>query len=76
MLHLAMRPEDSEWRRGLKRRGSCSRVFWALVWFLVTKGVVLKIDPADRTPRKTLEKRLEKTPINARCFAQGLCLMC
>jgi hypothetical protein len=37
----------------------------------VTKGIKKKIDPADRTPRETLEKRLEETPSNARCFAQG-----
>jgi hypothetical protein len=43
-----------------------------------TKGdqlKVIKIDTADRTPRVTLEKRLDKTPINARCFAQGSSLM-
>jgi hypothetical protein len=27
-------------------------------------------------PRETLEKRLDKTPSNARCFAQGSSLMC
>ena len=41
-----------------------------------TKGKLKKIDHADRTPRGTLEKRLEKTPNNARCFAQGSSLMC
>jgi hypothetical protein len=35
-----------------------------------------KIGTADRTPRETLEKRLDKTPSNARCFAQGSSLMC
>ena len=39
------------------------------------KDVLLKIAYADRTPRETLEKRLERTPSNARCFAQGLSLM-
>ena len=37
----------------------------------VTKGIKEKIDPTDRTPRETLEKRLEETSSNARCFAQG-----
>ena len=47
------------------------------VFILVfTRGVLVKIDPADRTPRETLEERLEKTPSNARCFAQGFYLMC
>ena len=41
-----------------------------------TKGEKVKIGPADRTPRETLEQRLEKTPSNARCFAQGSSLMC
>jgi hypothetical protein len=41
-----------------------------------TKGKQLKICTADQTPRETLEKRLEKTPSNARCFAQGSSLMC
>ena len=39
-------------------------------------GDRLKIDPADRTPRETLEERLETTPGTARCFAQGSSLMC
>jgi hypothetical protein len=29
-----------------------------------TKGNPIKIDPADRTPRETLEKRLEETPVS------------
>jgi hypothetical protein len=41
-----------------------------------TKGDPIKIGPADRTPRETLEKRLEKTPSNARCFAHGSSLLC
>jgi hypothetical protein len=41
-----------------------------------TKGKKVKIDIADRTPRETLEKRLDKTPSSARCFAQGSSLMC
>jgi hypothetical protein len=41
-----------------------------------TKGVLFQIDTADRFSRETLEKRLEKTPSNARCFAQGSSLMC
>ena len=36
-----------------------------------TKGVLIQIGAADRTPRETLEERLEKTPSNAHCFAQG-----
>jgi hypothetical protein len=44
--------------------------------FRPTKGEELKIGAADRTPRETLEKRLEETPSNARCFAQGSSLMC
>ena len=40
------------------------------------KGVLLKIGTADRTPREMLEKRLKKTPSDARCFAQGSFLMC
>jgi hypothetical protein len=36
-----------------------------------TEDVLLKIDNADRTPRETLQERLEKTLSNARCFAQG-----
>jgi hypothetical protein len=43
---------------------------------IATKGGPIKIGGADRTPRETLEKRLEKTPSNARCFAQGSSLMC
>ena len=42
----------------------------------VPKGELVKIDPTDRTPRETLEERLEKTPSNARCFAQGSPLVC
>jgi hypothetical protein len=30
----------------------------------------------DRFSRETLEERLEETPSNARCFAQGSSLMC
>jgi hypothetical protein len=30
------------------------------------KGDQIKIGPADRTPRETLEERLEETPSNAR----------
>jgi hypothetical protein len=41
-----------------------------------SKGDGVKIDRADRTPRETLEERLEETPSNARCFAQGSFLMC
>ena len=41
-----------------------------------TKGDQLKIGYVDRISRETLEERLDKTPINARCFAQGLSLMC
>jgi hypothetical protein len=41
-----------------------------------TKGKKKKIGTADRTPRETLEKRLEKTPSNARCFAHSSSLMC
>jgi hypothetical protein len=44
--------------------------------YRLTKGKKLKIGAADRTPRETLEERLEKTPSNARCFAQGTSLMC
>jgi hypothetical protein len=40
------------------------------------KGPKLKIGTADRTPRETLEERLEKTLSNARCFAQGSSLVC
>jgi hypothetical protein len=40
-----------------------------------TKGETIKIGTADRTPRERLEERLEKTPSNARCFAQGFSLM-
>ena len=43
---------------------------------LRTKGKKLQIGAADRTPRETLEERLEETPSNARCFAQGSSLMC
>jgi hypothetical protein len=41
-----------------------------------TKGKKTIFCTTDRTPRETLEERLEKTPSNARCFAQGLSLMC
>ena len=41
-----------------------------------TKGDPVIFCTADRTPRETLEKRLEETPSNARCFAQGSSLMC
>jgi hypothetical protein len=36
----------------------------------------LKIGTVDQTPRETLEERLEGTPSNARCFAQGSSSMC
>ena len=41
-----------------------------------TKGDPIKIGNVDRTPRETLEERLEETPNNARCFAQGWSLIC
>jgi hypothetical protein len=41
-----------------------------------TEGLQLKIDHTDRTPREMLLERLEETPSNARCFAQGSSLMC
>ena len=41
-----------------------------------TKGVLVKNEVADRTPRETLEEHLEKTPSDARCSAQGSSLMC
>ena len=41
-----------------------------------TKGKQIQIGYVDRFSRETLEKRLEKTPSNARCFAQGSSLMC
>ena len=44
--------------------------------FRSTKGNEFQIGAADRFSRETLEKRLEKTPSNARCFAQGSSLMC
>jgi hypothetical protein len=40
-----------------------------------TEGDELKICTANRTPRETLEERLDKTPSNASCFAQGSSLM-
>ena len=43
---------------------------------LSTKGKPEKNDHADRTPRETLEKRLEETPSNARCLAHSSSLMC
>jgi hypothetical protein len=46
------------------------------LYLLSTKGDQLKIGAADRTLRETLEKRLEETPSNARCFGQGSSLMC
>jgi hypothetical protein len=36
----------------------------------------LKIGATDRTLRETLQERLDETPNNARCFAQGSSLMC
>jgi hypothetical protein len=52
----------------------------ALVFYpssnVLLKGLLLKIEHANRTPRETLEKRLEETPSNARCFAQGSSSMC
>ena len=42
---------------------------------MCTKGGRLKIGLADRTPRETLEERLEKTLSSARCFAQGSSLI-
>jgi hypothetical protein len=47
-------------------------------WYLEvlgTKGETVKVGTTDRTPRETLEERLEKTPSNARCFAQGSSLL-
>ena len=41
-----------------------------------TKGVLVKNGVADRTPRETLEEHLEKTPSDARCFAQGSSSIC
>jgi hypothetical protein len=41
-----------------------------------TKGEPIQIWYVDWISRETLEKRLEKTPSNARCFAQGSSLMC
>ena len=41
-----------------------------------TRGPHVKVGNADRIPRETLEERLEKTPSNARCFAQEFSLMC
>jgi hypothetical protein len=38
--------------------------------------VLLKFGRADRTPRETLQKRLEKTPSNARYFTHVSSLMC
>ena len=43
---------------------------------MCTKGDQLKIGYVDRMSRETLEKRLEKTPSNAHCFAQGSSSMC
>jgi hypothetical protein len=41
-----------------------------------TKGIQFQNGYVDRFSRETLEKRLDKTPSNARCFAQGSSLMC
>jgi hypothetical protein len=41
----------------------------------VLKVKKVKVDHADRTPRETLEKRLEEMPSNARCFAKGSSVM-
>jgi hypothetical protein len=41
-----------------------------------TKGVILKIDYRIWCAREMLQKRLNKTPSNARCFAQGSSLTC
>jgi hypothetical protein len=43
---------------------------------LNTKGILFQIGYVDRFSRETLEERLEETPSNARCFAQGSSLMC
>ena len=43
--------------------------------YLRTKGDPIKIGATDRTSRETLEERLDKTPSNALCFAQGSSLM-
>jgi hypothetical protein len=42
---------------------------------LATEGGKKTIGIADRTPRETLEKRLEKMQSNARCLAKGSYLM-
>jgi hypothetical protein len=42
----------------------------------VDKGAEVNFCTADRTPREMLDKRLEKTPSNARCFAKGSSFMC
>ena len=47
-----------------------------VVQSVLTKGKQIQIGYVDRISRETLEKRLEKTPSNARCFAQGSSLMC
>ena len=41
-----------------------------------TKGETVKNDPQIGYLEERLEKRLDKTPSNARCFAQGSSLMC
>jgi hypothetical protein len=38
-----------------------------------TKGANKKIDTTDWIPRETLEKRLEKTPSNARSRLSSMC---
>ena len=57
--------------------GSQSQILWAplRILFVHTKGKLIQIGAADRTPRETLKERLDKTPSNARCFAQGSYLM-
>ena len=54
---------------------------WAVIELIVSGGTGTKGDPiksgtTDRTPRETLEERLEETPSDARCFAQGSSSIC
>jgi hypothetical protein len=55
---------------GAKNKRLAVSIFWEI------KGKPIQIGYVDRISRETLEKRLEKTPNNARCFAQGSSLMC
>jgi hypothetical protein len=55
---------------------TCKKLPTAVTQPYSTKGILFQIGPADRFSRETLEKRLEETPSNARCFAQGSSLMC